>query len=336
MSRSLFQPGRALVAAALGLAGCGLAQAQSSVTLYGIVSQDMVHATNTGKARYKIEDGRLNASRIGFHGNEDLGGGLSAIFDIESGISPDTGQANGGSNFWNRGSYVGFKGSFGSVTLGRQWNVNDDLLGNFFIFGGYAVFSLGGFGDTSNLFNNSIKYVSSSYNGFTLEVLGALGEGGPRTKEIAGAYDGGPFKGVLSYHETENKATGLKDKLTSLGASYGMSALNLRFGYANANYALTGVGTPGFSKAAAYDLGADLMLGVTGLSVDYVNRDLKDSSADSHFLRLLAKYNFSKRTQVNANVVVLKNKGSAVESFYGIDGPGKSQSVFALGLSHVF
>ena len=329
---------RSLLAGA-ALAACGAAQAQSNVTLYGIVSQDAIRATNTASGvRYMLENGRLNASRLGFKGYEDLGGGLAAIFGLESGINPDTGAANGGPGaFFNRGSYVGFKGGFGTLTFGRQWNVNDDLLGNFFIFGGYAVFSYNGFGKTSDLYDNSAKYVSPSFAGFTFEALGALGEGKPRSAEAALSYNAGPLKAALTYAQTENKSTGLKDKLASGGISYGMGTWNLRAGYSSANNQLSGVGVPGFPKAAAYDVGVDYKLTpLAVINVDYVAKDVKDSSDDAHFIRLLLQYNLSKRTQLNANIVSLKNKGSAMESFYGINGPGKTQNVYALGMSHSF
>lgn len=329
---------RRSVLAGAALAACGLVQAQSNVTLYGIVSQDVLRATHTAKGRATlVENGRLNSSRLGFMGAEDLGDGLYAIFGLESGINPDTGTANGGSSFWNRGSYVGFKNAYGTLTIGRQWNVNDDLLGNFFVFGGYAVFSYGGFGETSDTFNNSAKYVSPSFGGFTFEALGALGEGGPRTYELAGAYSGGGLKAALTYHVTESKAVGLKDKLISGGVSYGMASWNARFGYSSADNQLSGTGTAGFPKAAAYDLGFDYAVTpLTILSLDYVARDLKNSSNDSHFIRLLARYNLSKRTQLNANLIQMKNKGTAVESFYGLDAPGATQNVIGVGVSHSF
>lgn len=322
-ARSLFS--------AAALAACGVAQAQSSVTLYGIVSEDLVHASNTPTGSInKLEPGRLNPARIGFKGGEDLGGGLSAIFGIESAISPDTGTA--GAPFWNRGSYVGLKSGLGTVTIGRQWNVNDDLLGNFFIFGGYAVFSYTGLGETSDIFNNAVKYASPSFGGFSVEALGALGEGGPKTLEFGGNYDGGPLKAVLTYHQTEG-TSGLKDKLTSAGVSYGMSAWNLRFAYATANNELSAPAAP---KVSSFDIGFDYTMGPAGVSIDYVTRDLKDSSDDSNFFRVLGKYNLSKRTQLNANAIVLKNKGAATESFYGISGGGLKQTVFGVGMSHAF
>ena len=319
-------------------AACGLAQAQSSVTVYGIVSTDYVHATNTptGKVN-KIEPGRVNPARLGFKGSEDLGGGLSAVFNIESAIGPDTGAA--GAPFWGRGANVGLSSSvLGTVTAGRHWNVNDDLLGNFFVFGGFAVFNFTGFGFTSDLVNNSVKYVSPNLGGLTVEALFGAGEGStttPRTVEMGGVYAIGPVKAGLTYHEA--KRVGLVNKLTTGGVAYSIGSVTVRGGYSSADneyddYSLVA----GAYKAAAYDIGADIGFGPAAVSVDYVARDLKSSSNDSHFFRVLGKYNLSKRTQVNANVVAMKNKGTATESFYGLAAGAKSQNVFTLGLSHSF
>jgi general bacterial porin, GBP family len=321
--------GRTALATAALLA-CNVGQAQSSVTLYGIVAVDLVAVSNSSSGGSKrMEPGRLNAPRIGFKGSEDLGGGLSAIFGVEAGLNPDTGAA--GTPFWNRGSYVGLKSSAGSLTLGRQWNVNDDILGNFFVFGGYAVFSYGGFGYTSDTFNNSVKFVSRSIGGLTIEALIAASDNGvePRAVELGGMYEGGSFKAALTYSQQEYP-TGLKDRMTAGGVSYNIVPFNLRFGAASVDNQTTAL------KARSFDVGVDLTFGAAGMSLDYVTRDVSNSSNDSDFLRLLGKYKLSKRTELNANVVMLKNKALAAEGFYGISAPGASQDVISVGMSHAF
>ncbi|HET7795960.1 MAG TPA: porin [Rhizobacter sp.] len=336
MNSLLSVSGRSLLAAS-ALAACASgAYAQSSVTAYGILSVDGVYASNVASGgEYRLENGRLNPSRLGFKGSEDLGGGLAAVFDIESGINPDTGTTQGA--FWNRGAYVGLSSkSLGTLTFGRQWNVNDDLLGDFFIFGGYAVFSYDGFGFTSDTLNNAAKYVSPSWGGFSIEAMGALGEGGPRTAEVGLSYKAGPFKAVLTYHQAEQVDVA-KDKLVSAGVSYSFSGYNARLAYSSADNQLSGTGTPGKPKAAVYDIGFDAPLGaVASASLDYVARDLKDSDADSAFIRLLLKYNLSKRTLLTANLIYMKNDDGASQSFYGLKAVGDSQTVVGAGISHSF
>ena len=97
------------------------ALAQSSVTLYGIVDAAVAveDTGETGKGSRKVlNSGNQSSSRIGLRGEEDLGGGLKAEFNIESGLALDTGTAD--SAFWGRRAVVGLKGGFGSFFLGRE------------------------------------------------------------------------------------------------------------------------------------------------------------------------------------------------------------------------
>ena len=100
------------------LACAGAAYAQSSVTLYGVVDTNIEYATNLPGAtpgssgnRVSMQSGGLSGSRWGLRGVEDLGGGLSALFVLESGFASDTGQSQQGSRLFGRQAYVGLKSS---------------------------------------------------------------------------------------------------------------------------------------------------------------------------------------------------------------------------------
>lgn len=97
------------------------AMAQSNVTIYGRVDVGLQHIDN-GTTRTGVDSGTYTASRLGFRGTEDLGGGLSALFFLEAGINADTGILGGGGRTFNRGSYVGLSSKdWGTLTLGRQY-----------------------------------------------------------------------------------------------------------------------------------------------------------------------------------------------------------------------
>ncbi|MES2718207.1 MAG: porin [Pseudomonadota bacterium] len=115
--------------AALG-AFAGVASAQSSVTLYGRV--DLSINKPTGSANKNMSNG--SGSRFGVRGVEDLGGGLSAFFNLEHRFDADTGAQSAGpiaasatsnaaplSRFWTGRSIVGLQGGFGKITLGREY-----------------------------------------------------------------------------------------------------------------------------------------------------------------------------------------------------------------------
>src|SRR5205814_4100305 len=99
------------------------AHAQSSntnITLYGIVDA-YVQAAHGAATLTRLQSGGLSGSRFGLRGTEDLGGGLRALFTIESGINLDDGT-NGQNAFWGRQAYVGLGSStLGTLTLGRQY-----------------------------------------------------------------------------------------------------------------------------------------------------------------------------------------------------------------------
>jgi len=117
------------VAGALAAPATVLAQVQ----IYGRANLGFDNYSATGataanqdfKSRNRVFD---NSSRLGFRGTEDLGGGLRALFLIESGVNIDTGSQNSQAGVTNastgflasRDSYVGLEGNWGRVTFGRQ------------------------------------------------------------------------------------------------------------------------------------------------------------------------------------------------------------------------
>jgi len=167
------------ILAAAALAAAGFAQAQSNISIYGIMDTTIRYTTNesvAGDNRLQHGDGHLTGSRIGFRGTEDLGGGLKANFNLESGIFPDTGALGAGGNLFGRNATVGLSGNWGSVNLGRQFNTGHDMIGSLH---SMAVPNLGivGFHSqyTTTRFDNSIKY-RGAFDGLELGAVYALGE----------------------------------------------------------------------------------------------------------------------------------------------------------------
>lgn len=84
---------KSLLALAVLGAFAGAAQAQSSVTIYGIVDTGIAYSSKVGYtdangnaatgSKFGINSGVIQGSRIGFKGVEDLGGGLSAVFNLD-------------------------------------------------------------------------------------------------------------------------------------------------------------------------------------------------------------------------------------------------------------
>jgi len=109
------------------------ANAQSSVTLYGVIDEGIDYVNNSGGSKLiRMRDGTYDGvfgSRWGLQGKEDLGGGLSAIFKLESGFSLENGQSRQGGLLFGRQAYVGLAhDSYGTVTFGRQYDSIVDYL----------------------------------------------------------------------------------------------------------------------------------------------------------------------------------------------------------------
>jgi predicted porin len=151
---------KTLVALA-ALATVGAAFAQSTVTLYGKIDweiQNLSGHTVAGVSKnpgLRVQSAGLNGSRFGMKGSEDLGGGMSAIFDLQAGINVDTGQLAqcGAANVvsvsacssvtgaagavttaqaprvFGRQAFAGLKGGWGQLTAGRQYAPYDNAFG---------------------------------------------------------------------------------------------------------------------------------------------------------------------------------------------------------------
>src|SRR5213076_1667386 len=120
-----------LVAVAVaGLLAAPLAaQAQTAnVTLYGRLNIDyeLVNGRQSDGSNPWVSRLSSNSSRLGVRGTESLGGGLNAIFQIESNVSGDTGNA-ASSGLASRETFVGLQGSWGKATIGKFLMPLDDL-----------------------------------------------------------------------------------------------------------------------------------------------------------------------------------------------------------------
>ena len=122
---------KSLFAVAAVTAFAGAAQAQSSVTVYGILDAGFsglsstvpTSATTQGGANKttttQFGNSYEQSSRLGFKGQEDLGGGLAAVFTLETGLTNTT---NTFSAMNNRQSFVGLKkNGLGQAAIGTQY-----------------------------------------------------------------------------------------------------------------------------------------------------------------------------------------------------------------------
>jgi outer membrane protein OmpU len=161
----------AMGAAAMMLACFPVAsRAQSSVTLYGVIDAGVTYVTNSGGSHVvKFDDGISYANRWGIKGAEDLGGGLKAVFELESGFRLGNGEILNGGSLFGRAAYVGLQNDWGTLTFGNQPDMTQDMVYTYNVTAwasGYAI-NQGDF----DRFNgdhlpNAIKFTSNTFGGF--------------------------------------------------------------------------------------------------------------------------------------------------------------------------
>lgn len=312
---------KSLVALAV-LAASGASMAQSSVTLYGILDTYLASAkvetaaatgtANTSLTQTLLNSGAVNGSRWGMKGSEDLGGGLKANFDLQAGISLDTGAGTSAvATAFSRQSWVGFSGGFGAVRLGRTTTPFDDVNGSSnAVFDSalaptngpvLAVFKSTGYSARQD---NMLYYQAPSMGGFSGAISYALGENktaatsATSTTSLNLTYGAGPVAVQFAYQVQDvvnAVATSADANFTRLGASYNFGAATLKATYGKAGNMASLNG----ADATEYQLGVDVpMSSALTLSASFASSDDNVTAGDAtrSGFGLGAAYTLSKRT----------------------------------------
>jgi predicted porin len=296
----------------------GGACAQSSVTIYGRLNLTLEHQKAGSASENWVM--RNNSSRWGLKGSEDLGGGLKAGFQIESGFNPATGMA--GSAFWGRQSEVNLSGSFGTVRLG---NFTSEA---YFATADYVSMHNHDTGTSSDAFYadtrgfgqaNKIAYRAPAFGGLTLEVATNttdLPADTDRTLDIAANYDVGPLHLGAGYQKTGDK------NQFALRALYELGAFTVG-GYVQRDEDVYGSGDRTTLRLAGmYTLGNTELHANWGRAGAYSN--VSGSSANQYTLGVNQK--LSKRTKVYGFFTKVADKGTIYGDFQSL----------AIGVRHNF
>ena len=342
---------KSLIALAV-LAASGAAMAQSSVTLYGrldaSIGQKTTETTGANPVaendQTAIDASNLNTTFWGLKGTEDLGGGLTANFKLESNFNIDTGAIGSGSTLFERTATVGLAGGFGAVNLGRQYTAYDTLRAqtnnvwdsNLATTG--AVWSTG-VKDYSNRVNNSVRYDSPVFSGFSGSVAYAFGENdnvagtnvGDATDNVSlnVKYAAGPL--LVGYAHQEEKlatltTTQVTNKYDLFGASYNFGVATLTGSYNQAK--------DGTLKDKEYQVGVSAPFGAFTVGAGYSNAKSERAGfadLEGEGYTLVGTYDMSKRTTLYAGY-----KNTQVESRAANGVSETETSVFALGVRHTF
>jgi predicted porin len=325
-----------LSAMALGLVTLG-AQAQSSVTVYGVADAGLVleRGGSAGSVE-KVSSGVASGSRIGFRGKEDLGDGLTLTFILENGYALDTGAAGQGGLLFGRQALLCLTGRAGALSIGRQYTPFYKALNNV-----ADPFVTGMAGNAQNLFannsrvDNAVEYITPRAGGFAADVQYGLGEtagdsASNRYLGASGSYENGPLSVVIAHQRRDNSGATAHSRNTMLVGRY-------RFGEVTGHLA----------HARNRDLlgndSRDTLLGFTAaLGSDKVIASLIDhhdgSGLRQHARQAALGYShpLSRRTDLYAAYGhIINRNGAAFRVGTAID-TGSGTTGMNLGVRHVF
>ncbi|MBG6221863.1 MULTISPECIES: porin [unclassified Janthinobacterium] len=354
---------KTLITLAVLAAATGVAQAQSSVVIYGTVDAGFVSERGGVKGNVnKLDSGVASASRLGFKGTEDLGSGLSAMFVLESGFNVDSGTQDKTGSIFNRQAYVGLSSkTTGTLTLGQQYTPWYNTLSKV-----ADPFAAGYAGSAKNLFpantrtSNTVLYTSPNFNGFDADVAYSFGEKAESNKidrKIGASvgYSNGPLNARLAYNNTSNDTA---TKEAGSGRNW-LAAANYDFAVAKAYVAYgankgTGSAMRNNSDRNAYSLtqlsaapstdsnnilvGATVPVGPAGtVMASFIRTNDKTSfNADADQWALGYSYALSKRTSTYASYAKIKNKNNAGYTVGNNSNVGTGDKAFNVGVRHSF
>lgn len=348
----------AMAIASMGLAAAGSASAQSSVTLYGLLDAGIEYVSHAGPdgSAVKLTSGGKNTSRWGIRGSEDLGGGLKAIFNLESGIAIDTGRLDSDNTLFDRRATVGLASKYGQVVLGRTFTTTYDFMLPFDPMGyapaySWATSSTATGGRKDGLFSrasNAIRY-DGSFGGLKLGATVALGEVAGDFKSsskysLGVGYSAGKFAAAATWDRQNGAGSSTTpadstDYIQGIhaGASYALGDLKLFAGYRN--YKKTFTTTAADERSDMYWGGAsyDFTPAFTLYGSVYKQNIKGGSNADPILFSLRGQYALSKRTLAYLSVGYAEARnGQNVSVSRDFVGFANNQTGVMAGLQHRF
>jgi len=336
---------KSLLALAALTAFAGVASAQSSVTLFGIVDQSVFWTKNDNTSLKGVASNQLNSNRLGFRGVEDMGGGLKAGFWLEAGMDNDTGGVGGsngiGSVMFNRRSTVSLMGNFGELRIGRDYTPS---FWNYTIFDPFgtngpgsmlnvASLGLGSGAITGVRDNNSVGYFLPAMGGLYGQLMMAAGEGVAGQKYQGGrlGYAAGPLNVAAAYGKTSQNGAmvdAYSDK--NIGASYAFGPATLIGQYSKRDYSTLSQKT--------WLIGGTYVIGASTLKASFTKSNGSNSTLQAKQWAIGYQYDMSKRTALYTTYSSISNDtGAAANVGLGLAAVagGKSQGL-VLGVRHAF
>jgi predicted porin len=359
------------IAALTCFASANAAQAQGSVTLYGLIDTSLGYVNNQeGGASWGASSGTTRGSRFGLLGSEDLGGGNKAFFRLENGFDVTDGSLGQGGLLFGRQAYVGLSNDrLGQVTFGRQYESMVDYVAQLTAADWSVYMEHPGDLDLTNRgvrVNNAVRY-ANSFGNFTASAMysfgGVAGSFGQSSMWSAGgSYANGPlYVGfgatyarqpgnlspgtfwrasnsadgayVLAAHSFLTLGGGASYKFGGMKASANVTSTTYKDGFEGQN-----VHFMNYEVNGLYSFSPALS---AGLGVTYTDGSVDASDANPRYIQYnaFAQYALSKRTQVYAygtyQHAMASGTVAQVTQFISASSTN-NQAAAGIGLRHAF
>lgn len=313
---------------------CAQQSVNQSVTLYGVMDLAIASDSNSGKSSMRVDSGQQTASRLGVRGQEDLGGGLSASFMLESQIESDTGAPSFAGRVFGSQAWVGLSSPIGTVRAGRMFTP---------YFGAIATndpFDAKGPGESTRVFydsgvrmDNTVKYsLPPGLNGFYGDIAWAAGESAAsssanRQVSMDVGYKTGIFNIQLARHDANDATGATLARSTMIGGNIDLGPVRGWMAAARSTNDTT-------LNTRDLLVGVSVPFGLNLLSADYVRKtDRNNPNAGAKQIAAGYYHWLSKRTNLYLVSSRLRN-GSAAN--YQTTLPGGTRRVIAAGIRHQF
>jgi len=320
--------------------------AQSSVSIDGVFdagfqSINYKGASNTVNG---FAGNGSSTSQFNLRGTEDLGGGMSARFRLETDFNTVSNRGNQGSastpvnlgnetvaaasSFGNGEIRVGLAGGFGAVDVGA---VNYNTLGTYLtgqpfgtaIGSGFRTFYINDAQTTSQVrADNSIKYVTPNFNGFTASLYKS-------NKQVkANATADGAAKAVKETSFSTSLGAYDMQGTTEIGVNYANGPVAASFSQIKQDYANVG-GPASTAENTVNTLGANYTMGAVKLFGLYQSNKTNTNTVDNSGFSLSATYTMG-AVVLMAQVGEMKGNGSALAAA----NKGKKSSLTGIGADY--
>ncbi|MCH4293474.1 porin [Shewanella sp. 3B26] len=302
---------KTLLVSALTMASLASAQAAEPITVYGKLNVSVQNNDEAGESETVVQS---NASRLGVKGAFELSSSLEAFYTIEYEVN--TGD-DAKENFLARNQFVGLKGNFGAVSVGRNDTMLKIAQGKVDQFNDLS-------GDLKSLFKGenrieqTVTYVSPSFGGFkvgaTYAAEGAKAQAGEDGFSLAAMYGDAGLKKTNFYasvaYDSEVKGYDIlratvQAKLAGLilGGMYQQEEKSVngdsKTGYlVSAAYNISDVTLKGQyqdmeDKGDSWSIGADYKLGKpTKLFAFYTSRDMEAAEDTDNYIGVGIEHKF--------------------------------------------